>query len=80
LASRPLTLSTAVNISWPMASRLPQRISEAAQSSAVTALPSWKLKPSRSTKVQVLPSAEVSHLSTICGWGFRSLSIANSVS
>jgi hypothetical protein len=69
-----------VNIVWPIASRLPQRINEAAQSAAVTGLPSCQESPSRSTKVQVLPSDDVSHLSTICGCGLRLPSIANSVS
>ncbi len=63
-----------------MPSRAPQRLSEAMTSSEVTGAPSWNLSPSRSVKVQVFLSSEVSQLSTICGCGFMFSSIANSVS
>ena len=36
---------------WPIASRTPQRLSEAMQSSGVTGWPSWNFSPSRSTNV-----------------------------
>ena len=65
---------------WPSASRTPQRLSEATQSSAVTGWPSCHSRPSRRVKVQVSLSAEVSYLSTICGRMFSCSSLANSVS
>ena len=63
-----------------MASRAPQRLSDAMQSSAVTGLPSCHSSPSRSVKVQVSLSALISWRSTICGCGLSLPSSANSVS
>jgi hypothetical protein len=59
--------STKVMSFWPMASRLPQRASEATTSSPVTGLPSWNSRPSRSVKLHCFLSALTDHLSTICG-------------
>ena len=56
LASGVSNLSTKPNKTPPMASRLDHRFKDAATSSLVTGLPSWKAKPGRSLKVQVLPS------------------------
>ena len=64
----------------PIESRAPQRCSEATQSAAVTALPSWNLRPGRSVNDHCLPSFEVVYLSTICGFGVPFASCANSVS
>ena len=50
-----------------MASRAPQRLIDAMQSSAVTGAPSCHSRPSRSVKVQVSLSALISWRSTICG-------------
>ena len=64
----------------PMASRGAQRLREATQSVAVTGPPSCQRKPSRSWKVQVRRSEELSKRSTICGRIAPLSSIANSVS
>ncbi len=64
----------------PSASRLPQRIREATQSSAVTGWPSWKRRPSRSVNVHFILSRLAVYLSTICGFGCRLASLAKSVS
>ena len=66
-ASVALISPTAAKSSRPETSRAPQRLSEATQSAAVTAVPSLHLSPSRSLKVQVFLSAETFQLSTICG-------------
>ena len=63
-----------------MASRAPQRLIEAMQSSEVTGVPSCHSRPSRRVKVQVSLSAETSYLSTICGLTTLFSSDANSVS
>ena len=65
---------------WAIVSRLPQRLSEATQSSAVTGLPSCHSSPSRRVKVHSVLSGETSYLSTICGLNALFSSIANSVS
>ena len=65
---------------WPIASRVPQRLIEAMQSSEVTGLPSCHSRPSRRVKVHTVLSAETSYLSTICGLTALFSSDANSVS
>ena len=64
----------------PSASRAPQRLSEATQSSAVTGVPSCHLRPSRRTNVHVSLSALLCQVSTICGLISPALFIANKVS
>ena len=51
----------------PIASRLPQRCSEAITSSGVTGLPSWNSRPLRSLKVHRRWSGLSVQDSTICG-------------
>eukprot|EP01085_Mycamoeba_gemmipara_P002219 Mycagemm_TRINITY_DN10042_c0_g1::TRINITY_DN10042_c0_g1_i1::g.2219::m.2219 type:complete len:108 gc:universal TRINITY_DN10042_c0_g1_i1:480-803(+) len=65
---------------WPIASRAPQRLIEAMQSSAVTGLPSCHSRPSRKVKVHTVLSGETSYFSTICGLTALFSSTANSVS
>jgi len=65
---------------WPKLSRLLQRLSEATQSRARTGSPSWNLRPSRRRIVQVLPSADTSAPSAICGLTVKLAPVANSVS
>ena len=64
----------------PSASRAPQRLIEAMQSSAVTGWPSCQTRPSRSVKVKVFLSALSSNFSTICGLISPFSSMAKSVS
>ena len=80
LASTALKSLTKSMSFWAMVSRLPQRLSEATQSSAVTGLPSCHASPSRRVKVHSILSAETVYLSTICGLTALFSSIANSVS
>ena len=54
----------------PMLSFEVQRCIEATTSVEVTAVPSENLRLGRRVKVQSLPSFEVVHLSTICGFGW----------
>ena len=63
-----------------MASRAPQRLIEAMQSSEVTGLPSCHSSPSRRVKVHIVLSGDTSYLSTICGLTALFSSDANSVS
>ena len=65
---------------WPIASRAPQRLIEAMQSSEVTGLPSCHSRPSRRVKVHTVLSGDTSYLSTICGFTALFSSDANSVS
>ena len=64
----------------PIGSRFPQRASEAATSSPVTALPSWNSRPDRSLNIHSRLSGLTVQVSTICGliWFFSS--VPNSVS
>ena len=64
----------------PSPSRLPQRFSEATQSSAVTGWPSCHSSPGRRVKVQVSRSSLTCQPSSICGRYSPALSIAISVS
>ena len=64
----------------PTASRFIQRASEAAQSFAVTRVPSWNINPSRSFMVQRRPSFSTVWPSTICGEGARCSSSPYNVS
>src|SRR3979409_1559566 len=68
LASTALKSFTKSMSFWPMASRAPQRLIEAMQSSEVTGLPSCHSSPSRRVKVHSVFSGETSYLSTICGF------------
>jgi hypothetical protein len=79
-ASTGAILPMAAIMSRPTASLAPQRRSEATQSSAVTAVPSWNFRPSRSVKEYFMESRLTVHLSTICGLSWRLPSKANSVS
>ena len=73
--------STKVISFWPIASRLPQRWSDAITSSPVTGFPSWNSRPARSVKrPQPFWSGLTVHLSTICGWMRLFSSVPNSVS
>ena len=74
------SLPVAANMSLPSGSFLPQRISEATQSSEVTGGPSWKRRPSRSVKLYFMASRLTVYLSTICGLIWRLASVAKSVS
>ena len=80
LASTALNSLTKSMSFWAIVSRLPQRLSEATQSSAVTGLPSCHSSPSRRVKVHSVLSGETSYLPTICGLKALFSSIANSVS
>ena len=64
----------------PSGSRTDQRLSEATQSAAVTAVPSCHLSPSRNVKLQPSLSADTSQLSTICGLISPFSFMANSMS
>ena len=64
----------------PIASRLPQRCSEAITSSPVTGLPSWNSRPLRSLNVHRRLSSLTLQVSTICGLIFAFSSVPNSVS
>src|SRR5215470_13392422 len=64
----------------PSGSRTDQRLSEATQSAAVTAVPSCHLRPSRNLKLQLSLSADASQLSTICGLISPCSFMANSMS
>ena len=80
-ASTGAILLTAAIISRPSAeSRAPQRLSEATQSSAVTAAPSWNFSPSRKVKEYFIASFETVYLSTICGLILKFASRPKSVS
>ena len=80
LASTALNSLTKSMSFRPIASRAPQRLIEAMQSSGVTGVPSCQARPSRSVKVHSVLSAETSYLSTICGLTSLFSSVANSVS
>ena len=80
LASTALKSFTKSMSFRPMASRAPQRLIEAMQSSDVTGVPSCHSSPSRKVKVQTVLSADTSYLSTICGFTSLFSSDANSVS
>jgi hypothetical protein len=71
---------TKVKRRLPIASRLPQRCSEAITSSPVTGLPSWNSRPLRSLKVHSRLSALTVHDSTICGLILAFSSVPNRVS
>ncbi|MNN32616.1 hypothetical protein D3C81_1463390 [compost metagenome] len=73
-------LAMASNMRWPSTSRLPQRVSDAITSCAVTGVPSWNFSPGRSVKVQALLSALALYLSTICGRMMPFSSMPNRVS
>jgi len=79
-ASVAWSLPVAASSIRPSASRLPQRSSEATQSSAVTGAPSWNWRPLRSVNDHFIRSRLTVDLSTICGRGCRVTSLANSVS
>ena len=64
----------------PIESFAPQRLIEAAQSSAVTGVPSCQARPSRRVSVYVSLSALTSYLSSICGRISPFASVAKSVS
>jgi hypothetical protein len=64
----------------PSTRRAAHRRSDWTASAAVTGEPSWNFWPARSLNVQVMPSALVEKLSTICGFGCILLSSAKSVS
>ncbi len=51
----------------PAMSRCDQRRMEATASAARTGCPSWKARPSRRVKRQLIPSSEDSTRSTMCG-------------
>ena len=64
----------------PLTMRADQRLSEATASFASTGDPSWKTRPGRRLKRQVMPSAFLDQLSTICGRGRSEESSAKSTS
>ena len=78
------SLASSVSVSaisiLPSGSRTDHRLSDATQSSAVTAAPSCHFKPSRSTKLQESLSGLTSYVSTICGLISPFSFIANSMS
>ncbi len=59
------SLPVAASSIRPSASRLPQRRSDATQSSAVTGWPSWNWRPSRSVNDHFIRSRLTVYLSTI---------------
>ena len=63
-----------------IASRLPQRASEAVTSSPVTGAPSWNARPLRSLKVHRRLSGDTVQDSTICGLIWFLSSVPKSVS
>jgi hypothetical protein len=75
------TISSTIRMMvWPIVSRAPQRLIEAAQSTPRTGVPSWNSRPSRSRKRQTRPSSETSCDATICGFGRNRVSTPNRVS
>ncbi len=66
--------------SRPSGSRFDQRLSDSTASSAVTAAPSWNLRPSRSANDHFRPLFVDAYLSTICGLMARCSSVPKRVS